>query len=39
MYPLTTKNVSVVDGSCMMMRRDVFDEVDGFDEGFVESFL
>ena len=38
MYPLTTKNVSVVDGSCMMMRRDVFDEVDGFDEGFVESF-
>lgn len=30
-----TQNVSAVTGACMMMRRDVFDELQGFDE---ESF-
>src|SRR5690606_17517973 len=30
-----TQNVSAVTGACMMMRRDVFDEIGGFDE---ESF-
>ena len=37
-YPLTTKNVSAVSGVCLAVRREVYEEVGGFDERFVHSF-
>jgi GT2 family glycosyltransferase len=33
-----TQNMSAVTGACMMMRKPVFDELDGFDERFVLAF-
>jgi len=33
-----SRNVSVVTAACMMIRRDVFNEVNGFDEKFIIAF-
>jgi O-antigen biosynthesis protein len=33
-----TQNVSAVTGACLLMKKSVFDEIGGFDEGFVLAF-
>jgi len=33
-----SRNVSTVTAACMMIRKDVFDEVNGFDEKFIVAF-
>ena len=33
-----SRNVSAVTAACMMIRKDIFDEVNGFDEKFIVSF-
>jgi O-antigen biosynthesis protein len=35
---ISLQNLSAVTAACMMMRKDVFEEVGGFDEGFVLAY-